>query len=223
MKYNYGILRGIDVGTLTFSVSKSEGVYNIRFEGRSKGTFVRLFGQRILQIFQSSVDAEKFRILKTIKRDEQGNRIRDSEAVFDYKEKKVVFVETDPNDPLKPPRKIASTIEEETHDLVSGIYRLRQSNLEIGKVIETTVSDSGLVYKIPVKVTGKEKRKTLLGNVWCFLVEPQVFGQGRLIEREGRMIIWIADNERRIPVLSRVYTNIGRLEVKLKQIQNSRN
>lgn len=224
VKYNYGILRGIDIGTLTFSVRRAEdgSLYNIRFEGRSKGTLVRLFGQRIVQIFQSSIDAEKFRILRTVKRDEQGERIRDSEAVFDYVEKKVVFVETDPKDPLKPPRKIASPIEEETHDLVSGVYRLRQSKLEVGGVLETIVSDSGLVYKVPVKVIGREKRKTILGEIWCFLVEPEVFGQGRLIEREGRIVIWIADNERKIPVFSRVYTSIGRLDVKLKQIQNGK-
>lgn len=221
VKYTRAIFRGLSIGTLTFSVDKDETgkSYKIKFEARSKGTLLRLFGQRIVQIFQSEIDAERFRILKTIKRDEQGDRIRDSEAVFDYIQKKVVFTEIDPKDPLKPPRKIASKIEEETHDLVSGVYRLRQNHFNVGKTFETVVSDSGLVYKIPVKVTGRELVDTIIGKVWCFKIEPEVFGPNRMIEQEGRMIIWIADNDRKIPVASRIYTKLGRLEVKLKQIE----
>lgn len=221
VKYSRSILRGISIGSLSFVVSRSEDgkSYEITFEGRSKGTLLKLFGQKIVQIFRSSIDAEKFRILKTVKHDEQGDRIRNSEAVFDYKEKKVTFVETDPNDPLKPPRKIASPIEEETHDLVSGVYRLRQNQLEVGKTFEVVVSDSGFVYKVPVKVTKREQIETEFGKLWCFRVEPEVFGPGRMIEQEGRMIIWIADNERKIPVMSKIYTEIGKLDVKLKQME----
>ncbi len=221
VNFSRAILRGVGIGILSFSVSKSADnkSYEIKFEGRSKGILVSLFGKKILQVFRSVVDAEKFRVLKTIKRDEQGSRIRDSEAIFDYDQMKVVFTETDPTDPLKPPRRISSEIVEETQDLVSGVYRLRQLPLEVGKTFEAIVSDSGLVYKIPVKVTAKEKRNTVLGEIWCYRVEPEVFGKGRFIEQEGKMVIWIADDERRIPVGSRLETEIGRIEVKLKSIQ----
>ncbi|GIU83067.1 MAG: DUF3108 domain-containing protein [Acidobacteria bacterium] len=221
VKFSKSILRGISIGTLSFSVSKSvdNKSYEIKFEGRSKGILVSLFGKKILQVFHSVIDEEKFRVLKTLKRDEQGDRIRDSEAIFDYNQMKVVFTEIDPKDPLKPPRRISSEIAEETHDLVSGVYRLRQVPLEVGKTFETVVSDSGLVYKIPVKVTAREKQDTVLGDVWCYRIEPEVFGKGRFIEQEGKMVIWIADNERKIPVGSRLETEIGRIEVKLKKVQ----
>lgn len=220
VKFSKAILRGIGVGTLSFSVSKSPDnkSYEIKFEGKSKGFLVSLFGKKILQVFHSVVDAEKFRILKTTKRDEQGDRIRDSEAVFDYDRMMVVFTETDPTDPLKPPRRISSEITEETQDLVSGVYHLRQMPLSVGSNFEVVVSDSGLVYKIPVRVTAREKQDTVLGDIWCYRVEPEVFGKGRFIEGEGKMVIWIADNERRIPVESRLETEIGRIDVKLKEI-----
>ena len=83
-----------------------------------------------------------------------------------------------------------------------------------------TVSDSGLVYKVPVKVTARERQKTEIGKVWCWRVEPQVFGPGRLIEREGSMIIWITDDARRIPVRSQVNSSIGRFEIKIQSVQN---
>ena len=47
---------------------------------------------------------------RTVKRDEQGDRVRESEALFDYKEKKVIYIETDPNDAMRAPRVTGSTL-----------------------------------------------------------------------------------------------------------------
>ena len=116
----------------------------------------------------------------------------------------------------RPPRKIASEITPETLDLLSAVYKLRTLPLAVGKTFELSVSDSGLFYKIPVKVLARERQKTILGDVWCFRVEPNVFGEGRLIEKEGSMIIWITDDARRLPVRSQVNSPIGRVEIKLK-------
>ena len=117
---------------------------------------------------------------------------------------------------MKPPRKIASAIPDQTHDIISGIYEIRLLPLAVGKTFDLTVSDSGLVYQVPVKVTARERQKTALGKVWCFRVEPQVFGPGRMIEKEGSMIIWITDDARRIPVRAQINASIGRIEIKLK-------
>jgi hypothetical protein len=213
------IIQGIAVADLTFTFSKaSNGVdYLIKTEARSKGSLLRLFRYSFFQQYESTVDNQNFRILRTQKHDEQKERVRDSEAIFDYDNKQVTFVEANPKEPARPPRKIASEIKGEIHDMVSGIYALRMLPLATGKVFEITVSDSGLVYKVPVRVTRREVQKTVLGKVMCFRVEPEVFGVNRLIEQEGHMIIWITDDARRIPVRSQIKTNIGKIEVKLKQ------
>jgi hypothetical protein len=171
-----------------------------------------------LQQYESTIGYNKFRALKTIKHDVQKDRVRDSEAIFDYGDKRVTFVETDPKEPMKPPRKIASSIEDQTHDIISGIYAIRLLPLAVGKTFDFTISDSGLVYQIPVKVTAREQQKTVLGKVWCFKVEPQIFGPGRLLEKEGSMIIWITDDASRIPVRSQINTNIGKMEIKLRAV-----
>jgi hypothetical protein len=94
--------------------------------------------------------------------------------------------------------------------------------LAVGKKFEVTVSDTGLVYKVPVRVTAREQQKTVLGKVWCFRVEPDVFGPGRMIEDKGKMTIWVTDDAKRIPVRSRIDTTFGRVEVKLKSMSNSK-
>lgn len=212
------IIKGIAVADLSFTVMAVPGSDNlvIRSEARSKGTLVKIFGFSFLQQFESTIDGTGLHILKTVKHDVQKERVRDSEAVFDYGEKRVTFIETDPNDTSRPPRKIASTIDDATYDIVSGVYALRNMPLTVGKTIEMMISDSGLAYTVPVKVTAREQQKTIFGKVWCFKLEPDIFGQGRLIEREGKMTIWLTDDARRLPVRSQINTEYGRVEVKLK-------
>lgn len=213
------IIRGIAVADLTFTVTNAPNNqdYLIKAEARSKGTLLKLFRFSFLQQIDSTIDKDDFRVLKTVKKDVQKERVRDSEAVFNYSDKRVTYVETDPKEPMRPPRKIASAIDEKTQDMISGIYNLRLLPLAVGKTFELTVSDSGLVYKVPVRVTAREQQKTVLGKVWCFRVEPEIFGENRLIEQKGSMIIWFTDDERRIPVRSQINSEVGKIEVKLKK------
>lgn len=221
-KFSKAILRGIAFVDLNFTVqSAPDGKnYLIKSEAKSKGSLIKLFGYKFYQNIQSTVDADKLQILKSVKRDDQGERVRDSEAVFDYADKKVTYVETDPNDAARPPRRVASPIFGNTQDLVSAIYTVRYLPLAVGKTFEVVVSDSGLVYKVPVRVTAREQQKSILGKTWCFRVEPEIFGANRIVEeRDGKMILWITDDARRVPVRTQISASIGRVEVKLKEMK----
>lgn len=217
------IIRGISVAELTFTVGETtEGNdFIINAEARSKGTLLKLFRFSFLQKIDTTIERDGFYAQKTVKLDVQKDRVRNSEALFDYTERRVTYVETDPKEPMRPPRRIASDLESEAHDLVSAIYSLRLRPLKVGDAFMVPVSDSGLVYYVPVRVTGREQQKTIFGKVWCFKVEPQVFGPERMIEREGSMEIWITDDARRIPVRSRVKSNFGTIEIRLREAANT--
>lgn len=194
----------------------------ITTEAVSKGTMLKLFRFSFLQKYESTIDITSFRIVKTTKHDVQKQRVRDSEANFDYAEKRVSYMETDPKDMNRPPRRIASEIGEMMSDMVSAIYYVRLQKLAVGSKFDLEVSDSGLVFKVPVIVAAREQQKTVLGNVWCFRVEPEIFGKNRLIEQKGKMIIWMTDDERHTPVLAKVDTQYGKVEVKLKSVFTGR-
>lgn len=217
------IIRGISVAELTFTVGETtEGNdFIINAEARSKGTLLKLFRFSFLQKIDTTIERDGFYAQKTVKLDVQKDRVRNSEALFDYTERRVTYVETDPKEPMRPPRRIASDLESEAHDLVSAIYSLRLRPMKVGDAFMVPVSDSGLVYYVPVRVTGREQQKTIFGKVWCFKVEPQVFGPERMIEREGSMEIWITDDARRIPVRSRVKSNFGTIEIRLREAANT--
>jgi hypothetical protein len=214
------IIKGIAVADLSFSVGSAENGkdYLIKSEAKSKGSLIRLLRFSFLQQMQSTVDALKLHVLKSVKHDVQNERVRDSEAIFDYDSEKVTYTETDPNDAMRAPRTVASEIETNTQDFITGIYSLRSMPLAVGKTFEVIISDSGLVYKVPVRVTARVLQKSILGKLWCFRLEPEVFGEKRLIGQKGSMIIWITDDTRRIPVRGQINATIGRVEIKLKSI-----
>ncbi|MFM9903002.1 MAG: DUF3108 domain-containing protein [Pyrinomonadaceae bacterium] len=188
----------------------------VKAEAVSKGTLVKMFRFSFLQQYESTVELNGFRVIKSTKHDVQKERVRDSEAVFDYSQRRVTYVETDPKDANRPPRRIASEIGDKMNDLISGIFALRLLPLAEGKRFEIPVSDSGIVYKVPVVVTRREELKTAIGKVWCFRVEPEVFGTGRLIEQKGRMVIWVTDDDRRTPVRSQVTASVGKIDIKIR-------
>jgi hypothetical protein len=218
-KFSKARLPAISVAEMTFTVGSAPNGkdFLITANAKSKGTVLKIFGYSFLQNIESIIDSVKFRALKTTKLDVQKQRVRDSVATFDYSEKRVTFIETDPKDTSRPQRKIASAIAQETHDIISGIYVLRNLPLAIGKSFEVSVSDSGLVYQVPVRVTARERQNSIFGKVWCFRIEPEVFGVNKFIEQKGSMIIWITDDSRRVPIKSKIESEIGRIEVKLKK------
>jgi hypothetical protein len=221
-KYNKIIKLGIPVADMTFTVTRDEDTGNLILNGvaKSKGTLLKIFRFSFLQTVGSTVEPGNFTTLKTVKHDVQKERIRDSEAVFDYENDTVTFIETDPNDLSRPPRSIASQITPDVRDILSGLYSLRFQPLEVGKEFTVTVSDSGLVYEIPVKVAEREEQKTIFGKVMCLRLEPQMFGEGRLIGGDGSMKIWITDDARRVPVRSEVKASVGEFEIKLQKAEN---
>lgn len=219
------IIRGLDVADLNFTVTQMPDSkdFLVTSEARSKGTLIKLFNFKFFQRIESIVDDKSYNILKTVKRDEQGDRVREGEAVFDYQTDKVTYIETDPNDAMRPPRRVASPIEENTQDIISAIYMMRSLPLKVGSNFVLNVSDSGVIYKVPVRVTARERQKSILGKKWCFRIEPEVFGTNRMIEQDGDMTIWITDDDQRIPVRSRINTKIGKIEVRLRSMEKGKN
>ena len=225
-KWSRAILRGIDVADLNFKVAKppADSAKNAKFllqgEAVSKGSLMKIFRFSFLQKIDSTVDGGNFRILQTVRHDKQNERVRDGEARFDYQSKKVIYREVDPNNPARPPRLISSTLDAPVYDLLSAIYFLRMQPLKVGETIEIRVSDSGVIYRIPIKVAAREQIKTVLGKVWTLRLEPEVFGEKGVLPDEGKMILWFTDDARRLPVRSQIQSPVGRIEIKLKQAQN---
>jgi hypothetical protein len=229
-EFTRSLLRGVNVADLRFSFERIPAnldaatkttALRFRAEAVSKGVVSKLFGLTFRQRIESTVESATFNVLNTVKLDEQGKRVRTSEAVFDQTSGKVVFTELDPTDPNRPPRVITNQFSGTVQDIASAFYYLRTQKLEPGKNVELLISDTGQTYVIPVRVIKREQQKTVLGKISTLRVEPELFGEGRLIRGRGQITIWLTDDARHIPVRAKINNSLGRLDIKLKSISNN--
>lgn len=197
---------------------KDAAPYLLKFTGdvTSKGFFSKLFNLRFREQVESIVDPASFTVQKTKRVDEQGKRARISESI--YADGKVLWTERDPNNPARAPREASAAFAGQVQDLLSAIYYLRIQPLAVGKTFELTVSDSGVVYQVPVKVVEQKRMKTALGRVETLRVEPEVFGPNRLLSGEGRFSIWLTNDNRRIPVSARIKMKYGTFDITLRKV-----
>jgi len=187
----------------------------------SKGFFSKLFGVNFRFHAESQVEPNAFYALRTNKLDEQGKRVRQSEAVFDQDARKVEYTERDPNNVSQPPRVITAALEGPTQDIVSAIYFLRTQPLTPGQTFNIAISDSGRVFQVPASVFAEKKQmKSVLGKVSVVRVEVELFGPGRPVENgKGKMNIWVTSDERHIPIKARLSNDMGQLDLTLKSIE----
>ena len=201
-----------------FGQDKGSDSYLLKFTGdvSSKGFFSKLFNLHFREQIESIVDPASFTVRKTKRVDEQGKRARVSETI--YGDGKVTWIERDPNDPSRPPREGVATFVGQVQDVLSAIYYLRTQALEVGRSFEITVSDSGEVYQVPVRVIERKRKKTVLGRVETFRVDPEVFGPDRLLSGDGQFSIWITNDSSRIPVSARIKMKYGTFDITLRKV-----
>src|SRR2546430_4021719 len=229
-EFTRAVLRGINIAELRFNVNQTQFSSKTQTNGgaqpalrftvevESKGLLLKLFGLYFHQHVESTVEPSSFGVLQTTKLDEQGKRKRTSVAVFDKAAGKVTWTERDPNNPSREPRVVTSRMSGTVQDIASAFYYLRTQPLAVGKSFEMLVSDAGQIYHIPITVSEKTRMKTVLGEVQTLRVEPDVFGEGRLLRGKGKISIWLTDDARHIPVRAHINNEMGTLDIKLKSM-----
>lgn len=231
-EFSRSVLRKLDVADLTFRASRTPvavkaeesadgSPYALTFKAdvTSKGFFARLFNLKFRERVESTVEPVSFTVQKTTILDEQGKRVRATEATFDRSKGKMTWTLRDPNNPSAEPRHAITDFSGQLQDVLSAIYFIRTQPLEVGKSFEIFIGDGGKVYKIPVKVVEKKRMKTVLGRVDVLRVNPELFGPERLIDEEkGEFSIWVTADARHIPVGGRVKTDYGTFDIKLKKV-----
>ena len=235
-EFTRAILRGINIAELRFKAQRpTPSTVTVEGEGQdttpaplvlttdvvSKGFFSKLFGVTFKFHAESQVEPNDFYAMRTTKKDEQGKRVRTSEAIFNQESKQVEYTERDPNNAQAAPRVITAVLDGPTQDIVSAVYFLRTQTLTPGQTFNIAISDSGRVFQVPATVVAeKKKMKSVLGKVEVVRVDIEMFGPGRPVEEgKGKMSIWVTSDERHVPVKARLSHDIGTLDITLKSIQ----
>jgi hypothetical protein len=133
----------------------------------------------------------------------EGGHRASSDIVFDYARQHAVY--KDGREFPIPP---------DVQDALSSFYFTRTRALPLGGSVFFDYHASRKSLPLEVKVLGREQVKTPAGTFDCVVVEP-ILKAGGIFKNKGRLVIWLTDDERRMPVMMRSKVTIGSINVLL--------
>lgn len=101
-------------------------------------------------------------------------------------------------------------------DELSAFYYVRNLDLEVGRDLVLPAHTSRRNYDMKVVVHRRETVSVPAGRFDCFVVEPVLEGEG-LFKHEGRIMLYISADARRVPVLMKTKVPVGTIDVALKE------
>jgi hypothetical protein len=100
-------------------------------------------------------------------------------------------------------------------DAVSGFYFLRNRNLEVGNSVELHLFDSNEYSPTTVEVLRRERIGLPGGNEVDALVLHPLFKTAGFFRRTGDIMIWLTDDQFRVPVRLETFISLGKVTAEL--------
>ena len=177
--------------------------YHINFQVNSVPSFDMFY--KVRDRYESYLDVEGLFPWRFEQHIREGGYTRDFSAFFDHRKGKAKTSEGEYEIPLY------------VNDIVSAFYFARTidySNMQVNDLIHLQNFYKDKVYDLDVKYLGKETIEVPAGKFECVIVEPLV-KEGGLFKHEGNIIVWLTDDDLKMPVKVRTKIIIGHVEAKL--------
>lgn len=110
-------------------------------------------------------------------------------------------------------------------DMLSAFYYARTldfRNAKVGDIFSIDTFIDSEEYTLKIKFVGKEKLKSRAGDFNCLKFVP-ILQQGRIFKKEDDMVVWITDDDNKIPVLAKAKILVGSLQMELVEFKNLAN
>lgn len=188
--------------------------YDIRFNVNSTSSFDWVY--KVRDFYRTYVDAEGLFPWRFEQHIKEGNYQRDFEAIFDQ-QNHTAKTYTGEKDPKKFEGEY--TIPEYTQDAMSAFYYFRTldySKMKEGDKILLQNFYKDTTYPLQVRYLGKETIEVTAGEFRCIKVEPLV-QEGGLFKSEGSIVVWMTDDDRRMPVKVKTKVIIGSIDADLSE------
>ncbi len=111
------------------------------------------------------------------------------------------------------------TLNTPAYNEFSSFFITRALPLSQASVVPTFVDAK--VHQVRVEILGKEKKRTLFGEIDTVKVQPKMHFRG-LYDKDGDTVFWLTDNSCRVPVEIRSKILIGSLVSELVEYSNTR-
>ena len=200
----------ITAGEAVMSIPKVDtmfgrSVYQILFTVNSTKTFSWIY--KVDDRYETFLDVQGIFPWRFTQRVREGSYSRDFSAWFDQVNQ-IAYV-GDKEYPIPP----------YVHDAVSAFYYVRTldySKTRVGERMSLQNFFKDTTYTLSVKFLGRQRIEVDAGTFDCIIVEP-LMKEGGLFKSEGRVLIWLTDDERKIPVKVSTKVVIGSIESELRE------
>jgi hypothetical protein len=177
--------------------------YDIWFEVRSLESLDWLY--RVRDRYRTVLDVAGIFPWEFEQHIREGNFRRDFSARFDQRNHKAITTEG------------TFDIPPYVHDIVSAFYYVRTLNLRSysnGSIIQLQNFFDRQTYDLGVRILGRQTVEVEAGTFRCIVIEPLI-KEGGLFKSEGRILIWLSDDDRKIPVKVSTKIPIGTIDAEL--------
>ncbi|HEX7077368.1 MAG TPA: DUF3108 domain-containing protein [Candidatus Eisenbacteria bacterium] len=156
---------------------------------------------------ESYIDAESLVTRRFVKHLREGGYKKDLDVRFDQEHRKAIYDDGE-----------AFDVPADVHDVLSAFYYVRTRPLPDGAVLRIPTHDNKKSYDMEVVVHKRERIEVPAGKFDCVLVEPVLKSEG-VFKSKGGILVWLSDDERRIPVLVKSKVPIGSISVSLTDMR----
>jgi hypothetical protein len=177
--------------------------YHVTFEVNSVPSFDWIY--KVRDRYETFIDAKGLFPWRFEQHIREGGYSRDFSAFFDQRKGKAKTSEGE------------YEIPKYVNDIVSAFYLARTfdySNLKVNDRIHLKNFYKDKVYNLDVRYLGKETIDVAAGTFKCIVVEPLV-QEGGLFKSEGSIVVWLTDDELKIPVKVKTKVVIGSIDAEL--------
>jgi len=180
---------------------KGHEVYLLLARAESNGFFSRFY--KVRERIESYWDRRGLYSRRYVEDRREGKFRQQSDIVFDPVRNEAIY--SDGRTFPVPAR---------VQDALSAFYYFRTQALPLGGSIVFHYHASRKSQPLQVKVLGRERIETPAGTFNCVGIEP-ILKAGGIFKNSGRLVIWVTDDERRMPVLMKSKVAIGSISVVL--------
>jgi Protein of unknown function (DUF3108) len=132
----------------------------------------------------------------------EGKRHHDTRVTYDRTTNRAAFLERDVvKDSVLHSTEIG--VPHCVHEIVGAILSLREMTVPVGQSVEIPLSDGRRAAPVKVAAQAREEVRTPMGTFQTVRYEPDMLN-GIVYSRKGHALIWLTDDERRLPVQIRL-------------------
>lgn len=203
----YGIIKA---GTATMSIPeiktvKSRQCYHIITEAKSNRFFSTFF--KVRDRVESYMDKNGLYTWRYEKHLREGKFKANQFVEYDHYDRIAV---TDKKDTLRIPPCV--------QDILTSFYYVRTMPMEVGKSLYIDNHADRKLYPLEIRVYRKERIHIRAGSFDCVVIEP-ILRSDAIFKQRGRLLIWLTDDSRKIPVQMKSKVIIGSITAELVKME----